>query len=81
MPLSGVLTLIEQQVPYKFAFNTELIARQKNITLDVQNKPLDEIIHLVLNGTSISYIVIDNQIVLQEISQACPDHDQRLCKG
>ena len=69
MPLSGVLALIEQQVPYKFAFKTELISRQKNITLDVQNKPLDEIIHLVLDGTSISYIVIDNQIVLQEISK------------
>jgi hypothetical protein len=69
MPLSGVLTLIQQQVPYKFAFNSELIAKQKNITLDVQNKPLDEVIQLVLKGTSIGYSIIDNQIVLQEISK------------
>jgi hypothetical protein len=69
MPLSGVLTLVEQQAPYKFAFSTELIARQKNITLDARNKPLDEIIQLVLKGTSIGYSIIDNQIVLQEISK------------
>jgi hypothetical protein len=27
MPLSGVLTQIQQQVPYKFAFNSELISK------------------------------------------------------
>jgi hypothetical protein len=69
MPLASVLTVIQQQVPYKFAFSTELIARQKNVTLDVQNKPLDEVIQQVLKGTSIGYSIIDNQIVLQEISK------------
>jgi hypothetical protein len=68
MPLSDVLTLIQQQVPYRFAFNTELIARQKNITLDVREKPLDEILQQLIKGTPISYNIIDNQIVLQEIS-------------
>jgi hypothetical protein len=72
MPLSSVLTIIQQQVPYKFAFNTKLIARQQNITLDVQYKPLDEIMQLLLNGTSLGYSIIDNQIVLQEISKRAP---------
>jgi hypothetical protein len=69
MPLSNVFTVIEQQVPYKFAFSTELITRQKNITLEALNMPLDEIIQQVLKGTSIGYSIIDNQIVLQEISK------------
>jgi hypothetical protein len=66
MPLSQVLTLIQEQIPYKFAYNTELIEKQQNITIDIQNKPLDEIIHLLLGETSIGYRIIDNQIVLQE---------------
>src|SRR5665647_2068925 len=66
MPLSNVLTLIQQQIPYKFAYNTELIERQENITIDLKDKPLDEIIRLLLQGTSIGYRIIDNQIVLQE---------------
>jgi hypothetical protein len=66
MPLPDVLTLIQQQIPYKFAYNTELIAGQKNINLDVQRIPLDETMQLVLKGTSIGYRIIDNQIVLQE---------------
>jgi hypothetical protein len=69
MPLNNVLTIIEQQIPYKFAFNAELIAKQENITIDARNKPLDEIIVQVLKGTGISYNIIDNQIVLLEESK------------
>jgi hypothetical protein len=69
IPLINVLKIIEQQVPYKFAFNTELIAGQKNITVEVNDKPLDEIMLLVLKGTAISYNIIDNQIVLLEIQK------------
>ena len=67
VPFHSVLVNIEQQIPYKFAFSTELITRQRNITLNVQNKPLDEVLLLVLKGTNISYSIIDNQIVLEEV--------------
>ena len=67
MPLRDVLALIEQQIPYKFAYNTDLIAKQKHINLNVENKPLDELFHVVLKGTNITYSVIDNQIILNEL--------------
>lgn len=67
MPFHDFLALIEQQTSYKFAYRTELIAKQKKITLHIQNKPLDELFQLVLQGTNIAYSVIDNQIVLNEV--------------
>jgi hypothetical protein len=67
MPLHNVLTLIEQQTHYKFAYNTELIKKQKNITLDIQNRSLNELFPMILKGTNISYSIIDNQIILHEL--------------
>ncbi len=67
MPFNKVLTIIEQQTLYKFAYNTELIAKQKDITIDVQNKPLNELFILLLKGTNISYSIVDNQIILQQL--------------
>jgi hypothetical protein len=70
MPLQNLLAIIEMQIPYRFAFNSELIARQKNISVDVRNMPLDELLLMILQGTHISYSMIGNQIVLQEGSRS-----------
>ena len=67
IPLRDFLAQIEQQTSYKFAYNTELILNQKNITLHVYNKPLDELVQMALKGSNIDYTIIDNQIVLNEI--------------
>jgi uncharacterized membrane protein YgcG len=66
VPFQKVLAIIEQQSQYKFAYSTELILKQKNITIEVHDKPLDELILMVLKGTNINYSIIDNQIILEE---------------
>ncbi|HEY4784443.1 MAG TPA: carboxypeptidase-like regulatory domain-containing protein, partial [Bacteroidales bacterium] len=68
MPFRSFLTVIEQQIPYKFAYSTDLIEKQKNITVSVQNKSIDDLLRQVLKGTNIAYSIIDNQIVLNELS-------------
>ncbi|HEX2394308.1 MAG TPA: secretin and TonB N-terminal domain-containing protein, partial [Bacteroidales bacterium] len=68
VPLQRVLSDLELQIPFRFAFNSELIARQKNITLDVRNMKLDTVLNQILNQTSINYSIIGNQIVLQEVA-------------
>lgn len=70
--LRDVLFLLEQQIPYKFAYNTELVALQKNISIRAENKPLDELFPLILKRTNISYSVIDNQIILNELESSGP---------
>ena len=60
-----VLTQIEKQIPYRFAFNTDLITKQKNITLHVKNLKLSDVLSLLLQGTNLKYSIIENQIVLE----------------
>ncbi len=69
MPLQNILENIEMQIPYRFAYNSELIAGQKDITIEVRNMPLDELLHQILIGTHISYSLMGNQIILQEVSK------------
>jgi hypothetical protein len=68
IPLNNVLAIIEQQIPYKFAYATDLLTKQKNVTLVASQKTLNELFLLLFKGTNISYSIIDNQIVLSEIS-------------
>ena len=66
MPMHDVLSLIEHQCQYKFAYNTTLIAKQKEVTFDVKNAFLTELLQLLFKDGYISYTIIDNQIVLLE---------------
>ena len=66
VPLQKVLSDLELQIRYRFAFNSELIASQKNITVDVRDMKLDSVLNQIFYKTSITYSIIGNQIVLQE---------------
>ena len=68
MPLNKVLSIIEHQTSFKFAYNSELVAKQKNVTLKVQNTSLSKLLLLLFKNSNISYSITDNQIILQEMS-------------
>lgn len=61
------LAIIESQCPFRFAYASELIP-QKKITLAATDMPLPDVVALLLKGTSISYNIIGNQIVLRNIT-------------
>lgn len=67
VPLKKVLADIERQIQYKFAFNSDLVAAQKNITLDAVDVRLDTLLNNILDPSTISYRIIGNQIVLQGV--------------
>lgn len=66
-PLAAVLSAIERQVPYKFAYNTELIVGQKNVTLKVSAMPLKEMLTTLFRDEHLNYSIIGNQIILQAL--------------
>lgn len=66
IPLRDILPLIEKQIPFKFAYNTEFIAKQKHVNIREENISLDELLPQLLKGTNIAYSIIDNQIILSE---------------
>lgn len=65
-PLPEVLSAIEQQVPYRFAYNTEIILRQKNVTLNIVNRPLPDVLTSLFRESSLTYNIIGNQVILQQ---------------
>ena len=66
-PLYKVLTYIENQTSFRFAYNTDLILQQKNVTFRGNSVVISELLNVIFNGTSITYDIIGNQIVLQKI--------------
>src|SRR6266536_1234905 len=52
-PLYKVLTYIEQQTSFKFAYNSDLILEQKNITYRASNMKIADLLNVLFEGTSI----------------------------
>ncbi|HLO60151.1 MAG TPA: carboxypeptidase-like regulatory domain-containing protein [Bacteroidales bacterium] len=67
--LSTVLSELERQIPYRFAFNSDLIKEQKPITIDTRDQDLDAVLSEILNPLSLTYTLIGNQIVIQKAVQ------------
>lgn len=67
-PLSNVLSLIEKQTTFRFAYSTDLVRQQKNISLTLKDVSLKEVLETIFLGTSITYTIIDNQIILQKLN-------------
>ncbi len=66
IPLNKVLSKIEEQTTFRFAYNTDLVLRQKNITINVRDIELNELLHLLFTDTHLSYNVSGNQVILQK---------------
>ena len=62
--LSTVLEDIQRQVPYRFAYNNSIIDVNQLVTLNVSNKPLEDVLNSLFAGTDITYQIKSNQIVL-----------------
>ncbi len=66
LPLEKVFLMIEKQTPFRFAYSTELIQQQKNITYRAPAIRLPELLNAIFRGTNIAYSIIGNQVVLQK---------------
>ena len=53
-PLSQVIQLIENQTKYRFSYRDEILSGQKNITLDLQNATVQEVLDAAFSGRDIS---------------------------
>src|SRR5438552_17733784 len=66
-PFQEALTIIESKVPFKFAYSTDLVLHQKNVSLTATNIALPDLLSIVLRGTYLTYHIIGHQIVLQSV--------------
>ena len=63
--LVEVLTDLRDQYNLKFAYLNNELPTEPNITLSVQNAPLHGVLDAILKDTSLSYQLVNNQIVLK----------------
>lgn len=66
-PFREVLSSVESQIPLKFAYSTDLIQEQKNVSITAKHMLLGDFLTTLLQGTSLTYRIIGNQIVLQHL--------------
>lgn len=64
-PFPEALSVIETRIPYKFAFSSELARGQKNISIIAVRMPLTEFLSNLFQGTTLTWQIIGDQIVLQ----------------
>ena len=65
-PLSKILAHLESISAYRFAYNTDLIVQQKNITLNVSGNSIPEILAKLFEGTPLTFRIYGNQIIIQK---------------
>ncbi len=59
-----VFKAIEKQSPYRFLYNYDLQALQKKVDITVNDASLSEVLNNVLNGTGLSYKVLESKLVV-----------------
>ncbi|HXB34317.1 MAG TPA: TonB-dependent receptor [Puia sp.] len=64
-PFPEALSIIETKIPYKFAYSSELARAQKNISITAAGMPLADFLGQLFQGTSLTWQIIGDQIVLQ----------------
>ena len=62
-PLSKVLTLIELHSVYRFIYQDKAVFETKEVSIQVQDAPLDYVLSVILQGTGLGYTINDNNLV------------------
>lgn len=65
-PLNKVLSYIESHTPIRFAYNTDLILQQKNVTISGDNILIDDLLTAIFATTNITYTFTSNQVILEK---------------
>lgn len=68
-PLKEALSIIEFKIPYKFAYSSDLAVGQAPVSVSAVRMPLSELLTLLFRGSTITYRIIGDQIILQKAVQ------------
>src|SRR5690554_5520854 len=63
--LKKVLEKIESLTEFKFLYDTDKIDEEKLVSINMVNKPVDQVLNHLFRGTFVYYVLSDKQIVLK----------------
>src|SRR5215467_3834137 len=58
------LKAIEDQGYYRFVYQTRLLPKEKNVDISVQDAPLDEVLDILLQKTSLTFKKVNERLVV-----------------
>lgn len=62
--VSQVFTSIEKQTSYRFLYNNDLSELKNAVSINAKNATLAEVLPLLLSGTTLTYQVMDNNLIV-----------------
>ncbi|MDR0835965.1 MAG: carboxypeptidase-like regulatory domain-containing protein, partial [Tannerella sp.] len=68
--LQELFTEIEQKSEYIFLYNDNAINLSKKVTVDSRKRTLPEILDKVLEGSGVSYEIVDRQVIFYKTKEA-----------
>lgn len=79
--LGKLLNKIEEQTDFYFFFNNDLINKSIKVNVNVKNKPVSEVLDIVLKNTGITYQVNDKAIILNLRKSSAVQQTKRMLTG
>ncbi len=78
-----VLTVIENQSEFRFAYSSELIDLDRKVNVVVDNENIEETLKVIFKGTNVKYSVHDRHIMLfpKELEESQPASQEKSVKG
>jgi hypothetical protein len=64
-PIEEVFTLIEKQTGVRFFYRVEILKNTNKVTIRVINASLQDVLMLCFKNQPITYVIIDNTIVVK----------------
>lgn len=70
--IEDVLDKIEEQSEFYFLYNQKLVDLSKKVSIDVHNKPINEVLNALLDKGKVDYVVYDRQIIVTPVGTISP---------
>jgi len=80
-PMREVLTLIEKQSKFIFVYNSENVNLSKSVTINVTSSSINEIMSMLLKGTTLTYEISDRQILILPATQGTKNDNKITVSG
>ncbi len=68
IPLGQLLQQIEDQTDYRFAYSKSGLDANEEVTIDVKNATLDEVLKIILDKNQLTYNILDRYVVISDKS-------------
>lgn len=81
VPLKAIFSEIEKQTDLVFVYNNTNVNDTRITSVNVTNKPVNEVLGTVLSGTKFSYDVSEKYIIIKESSKPASNQQRKPISG